>query len=81
MEKTKVFSLRVSNGLSDLIDQKVERFTWWNRNALICQILFNVLRNASDSDIRTLLKYSSFSRNKLVISIREEKISENNSSL
>lgn len=81
MEKTKVFSLRVSKALSNLIDQKVERFTWWNRNALICQILLNVLRNASDSDIRTLLKYSSFSRNKLVISIREEKISENNSSM
>lgn len=81
MEKTKVFSLRVSNDLSNLIDQKVERFTWWKRNALICQILFNLLRNASDYDIRTLVQYSIFSRNKLVISIREEKISENNSSL
>lgn len=81
MERTKVFSLRVSNALSILIDHWVARFAWWNRNALICQILLNLLWNASDSDIRTLLQYSRNSRNKLVISIREEKISENDSSM
>lgn len=81
METTKVFSLRVTNALAELIDQKVEHFTWWKRNSLLCQILFNLLKNASDSDIRTLLQYNRFSRKKLVISIREEEISENDCSM
>lgn len=49
--------------------------------AMVFVLHDSILRNASDSDIRTLLQFSRFSRNKLVISIREEKISENNSSL
>lgn len=81
MEKTKIFSLRVTYALAKLIDQKVEHFTWWKRNSLLCQILFNLLKNASDSDIRTLLQYNSYSRKKLVISIREEEISGNNCSM
>lgn len=76
METTKVFSLRVTNALANLIDQKVDHFYWWKRNSLICQILVNLLQNASDSDIRTLLQHSRYSQKKLVISIREEKISE-----
>ena len=81
METTKVFSLRVTNTLADLIDQKVERFTWWKRNSLICQILFNLLRNASDSDIRTLLQYNRYSRHKLVINIHLEEISTDSCSM
>ena len=81
METTKVFSLRVTNALANLIDQKVEHFTWLKRNSLLCQILFNLLKNASDSDIRTLLQYNRFSRKKLVISIREEEISGNDCSM
>lgn len=75
METTKVFSLRVTNSLAELIDKKVETFSWWKRNAIICQILFNLLRNASDSDIRTLLEYNRYSRKKLVINIHLEEIS------
>lgn len=80
MEKTKVFSLRVPNTLVNLIDQKVELFTWWKRNTFLSQILFNLLKNASDSDIKTLLQYNRFSQKKLVISIRLEEISENDCS-
>lgn len=81
METTKVFSLRVANTLAELIDQKVERFTWWKRNSLLCQILFNLLKNANDSDIRTLLQHNRYSGKKLVISIREEEILGNECSM
>ena len=75
METTKVFSLRVTNSLAELIDKKVETFKWWKRNGVICQILFNLLSNASDSDLHTLVQYTRYSRNKLVINIHLEEIS------
>ena len=81
METTKVFSLRVTNSLYELINKKVESFRWWNRNAIICQILLNLLSNASDSDIRTLLQYNRYTRHKLVIKIHLEEISADSCSM
>lgn len=75
METTNVFSLRVTKTLAELLDKKVVTFRWWTRNGLICQILFNLLKNASDSDIHTLLQHNRYSAKKLVINIHEEEIS------
>lgn len=75
MEKTQVFSLRVSDRLMDIIAAKLVQFGWWKRNAFVTSILENLLENASDKDIKTLICHKRYTRRKLIISISEESIS------
>ena len=72
MEKTNVFSLRVSDRLTDMIALKLVHFVWWKRNTFITSILENLLDNASDADIKTLICHNRHTTRKLIISIREE---------
>lgn len=72
MERTKVFSLRVSDRLMDIIAVKLVHFVWWKRNAFVTSILENLLENASDKDIKTLICHNRYTTRKLIISIHEE---------
>ena len=72
MTKSVNFNLRISPTLDVMIKDALASRPYWNRNALIAQILENVLACCSPKDLSEMLWWNRISTKKMKITISFE---------
>lgn len=81
MEKTKVFSIRVSESLDKKIQKILANHIWWKRNTAITHIIECVCDCADYDTINKILTYNRYKPAKFRIKLEWEEISTDSCSM